>query len=427
MKKLLCAIIALLFLASFGVFAGGQTDKEGAVVEDNTLEVLHWWTSGGEAAALNVLKENLEGQGVEWIDMPVAGGGGTEAMTVVRSRATAGNPPAAVQMLGFNILDWAKLGVLANMNDLAAKENWDAVIPDALKGFSKYEGQWIAAPVNVHSTNWVWANKKICDELGIALPIMSWNDYIAALDKAKAAGYTALAHGGQAWQDATIFDGVMISAGGPQFYKKAVVDLDDATLRSSTMLETFRRISKLRTYMDANFSGRDWNLASSMVIEDKAVFQMMGDWAKGEFINAGKVDGVDFVAFRTPGSQGTVTFNSDQFVMFEVEESKRATQTMMASAVMSPEFQIAFNTVKGSVPARTDISDAKFTASGKKGMKDLAEAGKNGTLFGSLAHQHGAPVAIMEAMYDVITGHINGAYSDEEAVEALADAVAATK
>jgi glucose/mannose transport system substrate-binding protein len=425
MKKLLYASIALLFLSTFAVFASGGGEE--TVAEDNTLEVLHWWTSGGEAAALNVLKEDLEAEGVEWIDSPVAGGGGTQAMTVLRSRATAGNPPAAVQMLGFDILDWAELGVLANMNDLAAEENWDDVIPDALKKFAKYDGQWIAAPVNVHSTNWVWANKKIADELGISLPIMSWDAYIDALDKAKAAGYTALAHGGQAWQDATIFDGVMISAGGPDFYKKVVVDLDDAAMRSDTMLEAFRRMSKLRTYVDDNFSGRDWNLASSMVIEDKALFQMMGDWAKGEFLNAGKVDGVDFVAFRTPGTQGTVTFNSDQFVMFEVEEAKRGTQALMARAVLSPEFQIAFNTVKGSVPARTDVSDSEFTASGKKGMKDLAEAARNGNLYGSRAHRHGAPAAIMEAMYDVITGHFNGAYTDEEAVEALADAVAAVK
>src|SRR6218665_2912407 len=41
-----------------------------------SVEVLHWWTAGGEAAALNVLKGNLEKQGVKWNDMPVAGGGG---------------------------------------------------------------------------------------------------------------------------------------------------------------------------------------------------------------------------------------------------------------------------------------------------------------------------------------------------------------
>ena len=40
------------------------------------LEVTHWWTSGGEAAALNVLKDDLSGQGIGWNDMPVAGGGG---------------------------------------------------------------------------------------------------------------------------------------------------------------------------------------------------------------------------------------------------------------------------------------------------------------------------------------------------------------
>ena len=78
----------------------------------DSVEVLHWWTSGGEAAALNVLKEDLASKGVSWTDMPVAGGGGSEAMTVVRARVTAGNAPTAVQMLGFDILDWAKSQVL---------------------------------------------------------------------------------------------------------------------------------------------------------------------------------------------------------------------------------------------------------------------------------------------------------------------------
>jgi glucose/mannose transport system substrate-binding protein len=427
MKRFLIIFLTLALLVSAGsfVFAGGQQDSEGAVEDDMTVEVLHWWTSGGEAAALNVLKEDLEAQGIEWIDSPIAGGGGTQAMTVLRSRATAGNPPAAAQMLGFDIIDWAKLGFLANLNDLAAKEGWDAVTPDAIKGFSKYDGVWVAAPVNVHSTNWVWANKAILDEIGVKAPINTWDDYIMALDKAKAAGYIALAHGGQAWQDATIFDGVVISAGGPDFYKKAMIDLDDAALRSDTMLEAFKRMDQLRGYVDDNFSGRDWNLASSMVIEKQAAFQMMGDWAKGEFFNAGKVAGEDFVAFRTPGTQGTVTFNSDQFVMFKVEASKQAAQEKLASAVMSPSFQIAFNTVKGSVPARTDVSDAEFTIIGKKGMKDLAEAGKNGTLFGSMAHGHGAPAAVQEAVYDVVTSHFNGMYTAEEAVQELADAVAA--
>jgi glucose/mannose transport system substrate-binding protein len=144
------------------------------------VEVLHWWTSGGEAAALNVLKKDLEGQGIGWQDMPVAGGGGEQAMTVLRARVTSGNAPTAVQMLGFDITDWAKQGALANLNGVADAEGWDAVVPDALKAFSKYDGKWVAAPVNVHSTNWVWANKAMLDELGIAQPT-SWDELVAAM------------------------------------------------------------------------------------------------------------------------------------------------------------------------------------------------------------------------------------------------------
>ncbi|MEL6960533.1 MAG: sugar ABC transporter substrate-binding protein, partial [Pseudomonadota bacterium] len=118
------------------------------------VEVLHWWTSGGEAAALNVLKQDLEGQGVGWTDMPVAGGGGEQAMTVLRARVTAGNAPTAVQGLGFDIIDWANQGALANLNDVAAAEGWDAVVPAALQQFAKVDGAWVSAPVNVHSTNW---------------------------------------------------------------------------------------------------------------------------------------------------------------------------------------------------------------------------------------------------------------------------------
>ncbi|MBC6417131.1 MAG: carbohydrate ABC transporter substrate-binding protein, partial [Rhodospirillales bacterium] len=187
------------------------------------VEVLHWWTSGGEAAALNVLKEDLEGQGIGWQDMPVAGGGGEQAMTVLRARVTAGNAPTAVQMLGFDILDWAGQGALADLKDVAAKEGWDAVVPDALKGFAKHDGKWVSAPVNVHSTNWVWANKAVLDANGIAVPT-TWEDFVAALDKLKAAGVTPIAHGGKAWQDATIFDAVAMSAGGPEFYKAAFID-----------------------------------------------------------------------------------------------------------------------------------------------------------------------------------------------------------
>ncbi|WP_425513765.1 ABC transporter substrate-binding protein [Ensifer oleiphilus] len=389
------------------------------------VEVLHWWTSGGEAAALDVLKKDLEGKGISWTDMPVAGGGGTEAMTVLRARVTSGNAPTAVQMLGFDILDWAKEGALGNLDETASKEGWDKVIPTALQQFSKFDGHWIAAPVNVHSTNWVWINKAALDKAGGKEPT-NWEELIVLLDNFKAQGITPIAHGGQPWQDATIFDAVVLSLGN-DFYKQAFIDLDPAALGGDKMKEAFDRMTKLRSYVDDNFSGRDWNLASAMVIENKAGMQFMGDWAKGEFLKAKKVPGTDFVCMRYPGTQGSVTFNSDQFAMFKVADDKVPAQLAMASAIESPTFQSAFNVVKGSVPARTDVPDTDFDACGKKGIKDLAEANTNGTLFGSMAHGHANPAAVKNAIYDVVTREFNGELTSDEAVKELVAAVAAAK
>lgn len=326
-----------------------------------SVEVLHWWTSGGEASALNVLKQTLEKQGVTWNDMPVAGGGGEQAMTAVRARVTAGNPPTAVQMLGFDILDWAKQGVLADMNDVATKNGWDKVVPTAIQKFSKYNGKWIAAPVNVHSTNWVWANKDVLAKAGVTSEPKSFDEFIADLDKVQKAGFIGLAHGGQPWQEATIFDGVVLATGGIDYYRKAFIELDPKALNSPTTLKVFQRMTQLRKYVDKDFSGRDWNVASGMVISGKAGFQVMGDWAKGEFLNAKKVPGKDFLCFRMPGTQGMVSFNTDQFVMFKLSDpNKTAAQAKMAADILDPSFQSSFNVVKGSVPARTDVSDAAF-------------------------------------------------------------------
>ncbi len=396
-----------------------------AMAED--VEVLHWWTSGGEAAALNVLKDDLAAKTIGWVDMPVAGGGGEAAMTTLRARVTADDAPTAVQMLGFDILDWAAEGKLANLNTVATEEGWDAVVPAALQAFAKVDGNWVSAPVNVHSTNWVWANKSVLDGLGIAQPT-TWEEFVAAMQAVKDSGKTALAHGGQAWQEATMFDGVVLSVGGVEFYKKAFIDLDPGTLGSEQMTEVFNRMATLRGFVDDNFSGRDWNLASAMVINNEAAFQIMGDWAKGEFLKAGKVPGTDFLCFRVPGSQGMVAFNSDQFAMFaQAEAGAQTAQGEMARAIMAPSFQSAFNVVKGSVPARTDVLNDAFDDCGKKGMAELAEAATAGTLVGSIAHGHANKAAVKNAIYDVVTAHFNGEYDAATATTNLVSAIEAAQ
>ncbi|MEC6999550.1 ABC transporter substrate-binding protein [Brucella abortus] len=357
--------------------------------------------------------------------MPVAGGGGTEAMTVLRARVTAGNAPTAVQMLGFDIRDWAEQGALGNLDTVASKEGWEKVIPAPLQEFAKYDGHWIAAPVNIHSTNWMWINKAALDKAGGKEPT-NWDELIALLDNFKAQGITPIAHGGSR--------GRMQPFSMRLFFHSARISTKEGLHRSrpgSTGQRYheagLRPHIKLRTYVDDNFSGRDWNLASAMVIEGKAGIQFMGDWAKGEFLKAGKKPGEDFVCMRYPGTQGAVTFNSDMFAMFKVSEDKVPARLEMASAIESPAFQSAFNVVKGSAPARTDVPDTAFDACGKKAIADVKEANSKGTLLGSMAHGYANPAAVKNAIYDVVTRQFNGQLSSEDAVKELVAAVEAAK
>ncbi|MBA1350127.1 ABC transporter substrate-binding protein [Rhizobium sp. WYCCWR 11146] len=413
-KFLSSAAVAVVMMA--GLSAAHAADVK-------EVQMLHWWTSGGEAAALNVLKQDLSKEGFAWKDVPVAGGGGDAAMTALKAMVAAGTYPTASQMLGYTVLDYAQAGVMGDLTETAKKEGWDKSVPAALQKFSVYDGKWVAAPVNVHSVNWLWINKAVMDKIGGTQP-KTFDELIALLDKAKAAGVIPLALGGQNWQEATMFDSIVLSTGGPEFYKKAFNDLDEESLKSDTMKKSFDNLATIIKYVDPNFSGRDWNLATAMVIKGDALVQVMGDWAKGEFVAAKKTPDTDFLCYRFPGTDGSVVYNSDMFGMFNVPDDRKAAQVALATATLSKSFQSAFNVVKGSVPARTDVPDTDFDACGKKGIADLKAANEGGTLFGSLAQGYGAPPAIANAYKDVVSKFVHGQIkTSDEAVTQLVQAI----
>jgi glucose/mannose transport system substrate-binding protein len=279
------------------------------------VEVLHWWTSGGEAASVNYLKGKLSDAGVGWTDFAVAGGGGENAMTVLKSRAISGNPPTAAQIKGPSIQEWGDLGFLADIDGVATENNWDELLPAVVSDVMKHEGKYVAAPVNVHRVNWMWSNPEVFRAAGATIPT-TWDDFMVQAKKLQDAGYVALAHGGQPWQDATVFEAVVLGVGGADYYNKAFVEMDMDALNSDTTVEVFETFGNLRQFVDANSPGRDWNVATSMVIEGQAGMQIMGDWAKGEFKVAGKNVGTDYTCTAAPGTSGAHTFNVDSFAFF---------------------------------------------------------------------------------------------------------------
>ena len=367
------------------------------------VEVLHWWTSGGEAKAASALKATLQGKGHTWKDFAVAGGGGDSAMTVLKSRVVSGNAPAAAQIKGPSLQEWAAEGVLANIDDVAKAEKWDSLLPPVVANVMKYKGNYIAAPVNVHRVNWLWANPEAFKKAGTKVPT-NWDEFFVAAEALKKAGIIPVAHGGQNWQDFTTFESVALGVGGADFYKKALVQLDQTALKSATMDKVLTTFKKVKDYTDKNAPGRDWNLATAMVIKGEAGMQLMGDWAKGEFVAAGKVPGKDFVCAAAPGTAKSFTFNVDSFAMFKLKNDANVkAQKDLAAAIMSTDFQEVFNLNKGSIPVRLNMDLAKFDDCAKLSSKDFVDTAKSGGLVPSVAHGMAIAPAAEGAIKDAVS------------------------
>jgi glucose/mannose transport system substrate-binding protein len=412
----LAAAVAAVVVAATSAMAG-------------EVEVLHYWTSGGEAKSVVELKKIMQAKGHVWKDFAVAGGGGDNAATVLKSRVVSGNPPAAAQIKGPAIQEWAAEGVLANLDATAKAEKWDSLLPKVVADVMKYKGSYVAVPVNVHRVNFIWANPDVLKKAGVAAMPKTYDEFFAAADKIKKAGLIAVAHGGQNWQDFTTFEDVVLGVGGPAFYNDALVKLDPKALGSDTMKKSFETFRKIKSYTDVASSGRDWNLATAMVMKGEAGFQFMGDWAKGEFLAAGKVPGKDFLCAAAPGTSNAYTFNVDSFAMFKLKsaDSQKA-QADLAATIMGTEFQEVFNLNKGSIPIRLNMSLAKFDDCAKLSSKDFVDTAKTGGLVPSAAHGIAIKPAAEGAIKDVVSQFWNDdKISVADGMKKLASAAASNK
>jgi len=403
----------------------GQVPATAQTTAPADVEVMHWWTSGGEAAAIALLKEDMAQQGIGWRDVPVAGGGGAAAVTALKMRVVSGNPPTAAQLHMAGTQEWAAEGLLEDVSDLATAQNWDEVLPSAVKDIITYDGRWIGTPINLHRSNWMWMNAKVFADNNLSPPT-TWDEFYAAGDILKAKGIIPLAMGSDPWQEIFLFENLMVAIGGPQLYQNAVLGLQPDALGSAEMVKVFDHMRRLKGYIDANTVGRAWNEAASMVMNGQAAMQLMGDWVKGEITNAKLVPGEDILCAPAPGTAGTALVHGDIFVMFHVGDDAKAAQRALATTIMEPSFQERFNLIKGSVPARMDVSEERFDSCGKQSMRDIRQSMADGSLFLDL--DGGAlPPAVQGVFYDVVTQHFNSEQSSADAVAALVRGIEAVK
>lgn len=405
-------VLLLLFIKLSPVFAD----------DSNTVEFMHWWVSKGEQASINVLKQKLNQQNIAWQDHAHAGSGTSRYGDRLIQRVETGQPPTASQVIGYDIQKWAAQGVLHNLDDQAIAGEWDEVIPNDIQLLSKYQGHWIAAPINAHSTNWLWINNRLLKQIDGQEPD-EWQDLIKLLDQAQAAGIIPLAIGREAWEHTLLFESVAAGVGGAEFYRHAFIKLDPNALDPELLLTIFQRMSQLRTYLDKDFSKRYWDDATDMVRKGEALLQVQGTWVNGEFIYLNLTPGVDYQCFNFPDTQGIFLFNSDQYVFFKDSQTDSATRTRFAKILMDTNFQRDLNHRTGAAPARTDVSLSTFNSCGQRSIAHMRSTNMRRSMMGSIAMGNANPPQAKEAIYSVVSDHLYGRISDAQAVTRLQAAI----
>ncbi len=381
-------------------------------------EVIHWWTSSSEAAAVRVIADAYRKSGGVWVDTAIAGA--DQARAVAVNRIVGGNAPMAAQ---FNttkqFTDLIEQGMLNNVDDVALREGWDKFLPAPLLNVIRVKGHYYAVPVNIHMQSWIWYSKAAFAKAGIAKEPASIDELFAALDKLKAAGIVPLAHGGQSWQENILFLAMLAHVGGTDLYLKVLRDRDPKAIHSDAFKKVLLSFKRLQSYVDAGSPGRNWNDATAMVIRGKAGVQVMGDWAKGEFGAANMTAGKEYGCIAGFGPKSPYLIQGDAFVFPKTSNAQQIKyQKLLASTIVAPATQVGFNKLKGSIPIRGDVDASSMDACAKIGiaiMKDRSRHVGIGEVY-LTPDQNGA-------MQDVLTAFWNTRMPVEKAQKGIAMAL----
>lgn len=345
------------------------------MAEGVELEVTHWWTSGGEAAAVAKFADAWNATGNTWVDGAIAGSGGT-ARPIIISRIIGGDPMAATQLNhGRQAEELIEAGLLLDLTDVAEAGGWAEIVnPSSLLDACTLDGKIYCVPVNIHSAQWIWLSHAAYESAGLDVPT-DWNEFAASAGALQEAGILPLAMGQQGWQQNIAFGAITLAVAGQEAWNGVNIDKNADVARGPEYTAAFEAVAAARD-LAAESNVQDWNMATNLVITGQAGAQIMGDWAQGEFSVAEQVEGKDYSCLPGLGLNPVIDTGGDAFY-FPVNDDPAITaaQKELAALLISPEVQVSFNLAKGSLPVRGDIDMSTANGCMQKGLEILANGG----------------------------------------------------
>jgi len=392
----------------------------------NVVEIYHWWTSGGEADAINALVAyfNTQYPNVTVIQSPVAGGAGYVFKAVIKPLVLAGEAPDSFQLhAGYEGQPYYDGGYLDSITNLFNDEHWANYMPKVVLDMVKFGDNYYAVPLDIHRANVVWYNKALLTAHNINVTTLTtWSAFFAACQKLKNEGVTSpisLGDSGK-WAASHVLE-QMIAGEGISFYQ----DYVNGLVTSPTDSKLLDALNNFKTYL--NFTNTDhasltWDQATARLITNASAFNVMGDWANGEFLKAGKVYGTDYGTFAPPGTQGYYGLVVDCFE--HPKGVKHADNSLnWLKIVGSKAGQDAFNPLKGSISPRNDSDTTKYGPYQRLSAIPDFKAAVH--MYPSVVHGSGAPESFTTKLDDIMSNFVTNK-DVSAAATALTNAITAS-
>src|SRR6185369_2153943 len=201
--------------------------------------------------------------------------------------------------------------------------------------------------------------------------LTDWDSFFKACDKIKAAGVQYPIQMGQTWTATHVFE-TIIASQGPQFYQ----DWANGKVTSATdprMIKSLEIFKQFLSYTNPDSANTPWDEAVNRVIKGQSAFNVMGDWANGEFKIVGMKYNKDYGTFPVPGTVGEYVLTVDTFVQPKGTSHPTNSEKWL-KVVASKEGQDAFNPKKGSISPRSDSDVTLYDDYQKSAIADFKSA-----------------------------------------------------
>jgi glucose/mannose transport system substrate-binding protein len=402
------AVVAALASASGGCGGGSPTS---ATTSTKQLEVVSWWTSGSEAAALDALFTAFRrsNPGVHVVNGAVAGGAGSNAIVELAKRLQAGDPPDVWQTFaGKSVQGYARRGVVRSVasvfdrQDLRARMN-PTILRSVLRGGRPY-----GVPTGAHRSNVLWFNTKLLAKAGITPPSSGYtlSAFLADLERVKASGGAPLCLGAKdRFTTVELFENALLSSIGTRGWKDMAADQLD--WRSGRVQAALTALGAMLGYADPQASQLTWDAATKKLASGGCAFESMNDSALGELVASGAREGRDFGETAFPGTGGSFLAVVDVFVA--ATKAKNAKNALVfLGDISAPRTQLAFHKSKGSIPVVRDVDVASLTAY----QRGSSKAFWGSPVLLSIAHGEAMSPAFQEGFYEAVSTYVRTRSTD---------------